>query len=632
MGISPGFQSLIDQHAANRLASSEQKRRLSDQERQTALDDHNNTIQTLQKNMTAAQAAGDNDALTKYQTQLNQVVKDRTALFHPDQGPNAMAHLGRMVWEHVHGKKPEPSTQATTPEFQLPGNASTMGQPGPTIPASTGPVVTQRPTTPADLKERAATDLGFGTPAAPANKYAVQRQQLQQAGFTPEQIAKAMPILAGFEAKPVDRQTKDSWEMVPGTVNGQPVTLQRNKTDGSFRDLSGEDVAPETLSNFKPTGKAAIIHPSQAALASYLRAKYGDNPTAAQIEEGTAHYKQLQTPTTSGTSQSLVYDHNNDPHVFTKRSTSSKTFPGGGGAAGGFVTPSARGVAVPGMVKPGNIDTSSRPDVKNPDGTHSSVRSISIGTDEGEVLIPTVSDGKDGKPAHVMTNPEAIAYYKQYGGQLGVFQTPEAATAYAQKLHKDQSKGTVTNGRLTAATPGDLKKAIPKSAPSQFGPALVDMHKQTPTENKAADDVRQASKLDSMAQQALTAKSAAMDKVFLGSMQKLIEGRFNQGAYDNLSKKYGLANNFQGWLNSLSTGAFPDEVRAELVKAARANLTAAKTAQSTAGPDRGDTPAPDATPSKKHSLSKAMQLPFNKGKSEAEVRADLEAHHYEVIP
>jgi hypothetical protein len=34
----------------------------------------------------------------------------------------------------------------------------------------------------------------------------------------------------------------------------------------------------------------------------------------------------------------------------------------------------------------------------------------------------------------------------------------------------------------------------------------------------------------------------------------------------------------------------------------------------------------------KHSLSKAMKLPFNKGKTEAQVRADLEAHNYEVIP
>ena len=77
-----------------------------------------------------------------------------------------------------------------------------------------------------------------------------------------------------------------------------------------------------------------------------------------------------------------------------------------------------------------------------------------------------------------------------------------------------------------------------------------------------------------MADEALRIKQAGQDKVFLGSMQKLIEGRFNQGAYDNLSKRYGLGNTFQAWMNSLTTGKFPDEVRQELVNAAYANLKA----------------------------------------------------------
>jgi hypothetical protein len=89
---------------------------------------------------------------------------------------------------------------------------------------------------------------------------------------------------------------------------------------------------------------------------------------------------------------------------------------------------------VPGQIQAGNIDLSKRPVVKNPDGTISTVRSMSVNVDGKEILIPTVAE--DG--SRILSNDEAIEQYKRTGKMLGVFDTPENATAYAEWLHRQQ--------------------------------------------------------------------------------------------------------------------------------------------------------------------------------------------------
>lgn len=86
-----------------------------------------------------------------------------------------------------------------------------------------------------------------------------------------------------------------------------------------------------------------------------------------------------------------------------------------------------------GMLEPGNVDLTNRPDVVNPDGSHSSVRSMSFEENGREILVPTVSE--DGR---IMTDDEAIAQYHRTGRHLGKFKTPAEATAYADLLHRQQ--------------------------------------------------------------------------------------------------------------------------------------------------------------------------------------------------
>lgn len=130
---------------------------------------------------------------------------------------------------------------------------------------------------------------------------------------------------------------------------------------------------------------------------------------------------------------------------------------------------------------PGNIDLQTRPRVTNPDGTVSTVRSMSTNIDGREVLMPTVSE--DGR---IMSDDEAVAQYRQTGRHLGQFGTVDEANAYAEQLHRDQEAGidTRTGERFEGAgaentmpltIPGDVIPGEPTGASRLTGPGGEDL-------------------------------------------------------------------------------------------------------------------------------------------------------------
>ena len=105
-----------------------------------------------------------------------------------------------------------------------------------------------------------------------------------------------------------------------------------------------------------------------------------------------------------------------------------------------------------GYTELGNIDLGHRPVVRNPDGSISTVRSMSANLDGSEVLMPTVSP--DGR---IWNDQEAIDNYLATGQHLGKFLTPEDATAAAQSIHEDQAttySGSAPTRPYNRAGPG----------------------------------------------------------------------------------------------------------------------------------------------------------------------------------
>lgn len=112
--------------------------------------------------------------------------------------------------------------------------------------------------------------------------------------------------------------------------------------------------------------------------------------------------------------------------------------------------------------EPGNIDLTKRPQHKNPDGSVSTVRSMSFSEGGPEILVPTIAD--DGTP---LSEDQAIKLYHDTGRHLGKFETVAEANAYARRLHEQQAGTPVEDSTFTRAP--DAQAPPPKTTYSVNG-------------------------------------------------------------------------------------------------------------------------------------------------------------------
>jgi hypothetical protein len=124
---------------------------------------------------------------------------------------------------------------------------------------------------------------------------------------------------------------------------------------------------------------------------------------------------------------------------------------------------------------PGNIDLNNRPTVQNEDGSQSTEYSTSFGTDRGEVLVPTIVNGKfltpDGKkPKEGSAEEKAMfkrarEYYEKSGEHMGIFANPKDADAYAQLVHNRSQ----VNQKFDLSQPQDLGSNLDFSKAISYG-------------------------------------------------------------------------------------------------------------------------------------------------------------------
>lgn len=120
-----------------------------------------------------------------------------------------------------------------------------------------------------------------------------------------------------------------------------------------------------------------------------------------------------------------------------------------------------------GWASPPTLSMDGRVPFTNPDGSTSTVRTISVGMPEGEVLLPTITP--DGRS---LTTDQAIEEYRRTGRHLGIYDSVEAAERAAAALHDREASriAPLGSGAALASPRRPVTSAAPVAALSSPPP------------------------------------------------------------------------------------------------------------------------------------------------------------------
>ncbi|MGI4815983.1 MAG: hypothetical protein ACRYGG_21990 [Janthinobacterium lividum] len=295
---------------------SQRKQALSDADLESHLETYSHAIDGLTSKLgTVAPGSAEHTAT---QADLAKAIQDRTALFHPDNNPGALQRFGKQIADKLHMLHPELAQQARIHLTPTPGEAAVPASTSPGMPGA-GPLNNpELPAIPAGNRATLApsTDPRVMRAQAEANLLSSSAPAYQAPVLDHDEMHQAARIKAGIDEKAVpDKPTAQKQVVLVDSAGKQHIGYYVN---GEFKEFQGTDglSAPQK----------ATPGPKVGSFGDFMKAGYGDNPTAQQYEAGRRAWAASVAGTTHGTHDIQVPQPDGTIKLVTVETSSSKTF------------------------------------------------------------------------------------------------------------------------------------------------------------------------------------------------------------------------------------------------------------------------------------------------------------------